>query len=381
MNIPLCIPMISQKEIEAVRSVLESGWFTHGPKTQEFEESFADYIGVKRAVSLNSCTSGLQLALEALGIRGEVLVPSFTFVASANAIVKAGAHPVFVDIDYDTCLISAQDAIKKITSKTEAIMVVHYAGQSCDMSSILAIADKYNLKLIEDSAETIGGTYCQKKTGSFGLGCFSFFPTKNMTTGEGGMVTLNDDSLADKIRAYAGHGIEKSTYCREKETQPWHRAACFAGYNYRMSDLAAAIGIEQLKKLDSMNESRRSNSQYLNSQLALEEIDLPCEKKNCRHVYQMYTLKLKTVNRDDFVLGLRARGVMASAHFVPPVHLQPFYSEKYNCKKGDLPVTEQVSERIATLPMYPQLTEKELDYIVSSVKEVLSQLKKEGKCQ
>ena len=374
--IPLCIPNIDDNEIRRVAEVLRSGWLTHGPQNEVFEDRFAQYIGVKRAVSLNSCTSALYLAILAQGVTGEIIVPSFTFVASANAIVNAGATPVFADIDYDTCNLDPLKIEDKITNRTEAIMPVHYAGQPCQMDKIMAIAKKRRLVIIEDSAETIGGRFAGRRTGSFGVGCFSFFPTKNLTTGEGGMITTNDEKLADRIRAYTAHGISKTTLKQEKES--WRmRAAVLPGYNFRMSNLLAAIGIEQLKKLDEMNESRREHAQYLNQRLSsIDEIDLPVETENCWHVYQMYTIKLKEFNRTEFIHHLRERGVTASVHFDPPVHLQPYYQREYGCRMGELPITEKVAASIVTLPMYPQLTMDKLDAIVSSIKDVLVTLKR-----
>ena len=243
--IPLCIPNIDEKEIERVKEVLLSGWLAHGPQNKELEEEFSKYIGVKHAVALNSCTSALQLAIEAQDLKGDVIVPSFTFVASGNAIVTAGCTPVFSEIDYDTCNLDPSKIEENINEKTVGIMPVHYAGQSCKMDEIMEIAEKHDLAVIEDSAETIGGTYNGKIAGSFGTGCFSFFPTKNMTTGEGGMLTTNDEDLARTVNTFKGHGISSTTWGREKEKRPWIRAAILAGYNFRMSDVLAAIGVEQ----------------------------------------------------------------------------------------------------------------------------------------
>ena len=369
--IPLCIPNIGDEEVQAAVEVMKSGWLTHGPKNTEFEEEFAKYIGVKRAISLNSCTSALHMAIQALGIRGEVILPSFTFVASANAVITAGARPVFADIYYDTCNINPDDIEEKITENTEAIMPVHYGGQSCEMDRIIEIANKHHLAVIEDSAETIGGEYKGKKAGSFAIGCFSFFPTKNITTGEGGMFTTNDDVLADKVKALIGHGISSTAFAREKSEKPWFRSASFAGYNFRMSNILAAIGVEQLKKLDEMNEKRRAHANYLSEGLKdIDEIDLPVEDKFCRHVYQMYTIKLKNQDRDNFVRQLRKKGIGASVHFDPPVHKQAYYVEN-GYGKVDLPVTEKVAISIVTLPMYPQLTQKELDTIISTIRDIV----------
>ena len=373
--IPLCIPDIGDAELAAVEEVLRSGWLAHGSKNKEFEEKFADYIGVKHAITMNSCTSALQLAIEAQGITGEVIVPSFTFVASANAIVTSGAKPVFVDIEYDTCNIDASNIEALISKDTEAIMVVHYGGQSCDMDAIMNIAEKSAIAVIEDSAETIGGEYKGKKTGSFATGCFSFFPTKNITTGEGGMLTTNDDELAEKVRALVGHGISSTTFKREKQRKPWFRAAILAGYNYRMSNVLAAIGVEQLKRVEQMNHLRREHAAYLTEKLkSISAIRVPVEREFNKHVYQMYTIKVKDrIDRDKFVIRLREEGVGASVHFDPPVHLQPRYKE-LGYTNDNLPVTEEVARTIVTLPMYPQLTTEELDFIVNQVEKVVKEL-------
>lgn len=372
MNIPLSKPYLNKNELIAVKKVFNSGWLTHGPKNQEFEEKFAQYIGAKYAVSMNSCASALFAVIKALNITGEVILPSFTFVASANAIVTAGAKPIFVEIDYETGNINPKDIEKKITKKTQAIMPVHFAGQSCQMDKIMALAKKYKLWLIEDSAEAIGAKYQNKKTGSFGIGCFSFFPTKNMTTGEGGMITTNDKSLVQKIKTLIGHGIAKNTNQRIKEQKPWYRAATMAGYNFRMSNILAAIGVEQMKKLDKMNSLRRKHAAYLNQNLKdLEQIELPKETSEAKHVYQMYTIKLKKGSRDTLVKKLKEKGIEASVHFDPPVHLQPYYQKKYNHKRGDFPITEKLSSSIITLPMFPQMTKKDLDFIIFNIKNLL----------
>lgn len=373
MKIPLCIPEIGEKELKLVSEVLKSGWLAHGPKTEEFEKNFAEYIGTKHAVSVNSCTSALQLVIQGLSLKGEIVVPSFTFVASANSIVTAGCKPVFADIEYESCNVSPESIRQIVNKKTVAIMPVHFAGQSCKMNEIMEIAEEKELEVIEDSAETIGGTFDSKKTGSFGTGCFSFYPTKNITTGEGGMITTNNAELAENIGALKGHGIKKTTFEREKETKPWLRSASVPGYNYRMSDILAAIGIEQLKKVDEMNEKRRQHASFLNKNLNFEEIETPKEEKRCKHVYQMYTIKVTGVDRTKFVLMLREKGIGASVHFDPAIHNQPAYRKG----KWNLPITEKVSQEIVTLPMYPGLKKEELEYMVKSVEEVLRELKKE----
>jgi len=370
IDIPLCMPYFDEEEQNLVKEVLDSGWLAHGPKTEEFEKEFAKYTGVKKAVSLNSCTSALQLAILANNLKGEIILPSFTFVASANSIVNSGCRPVFSEVDYNSCNILPEGIRKKITKNTVAIMPVHYAGQPCNMKEIMEIAEENNLIVIEDSAECIGGTFNNKKTGSFGIGCFSFYPTKNMTTGEGGMVTTNDLNIADKIKALRAHGIISSAFDREKKKRPWLRIASFEGYNYRLCDILSAIGIVQLRKLDKMNNLRRKNAEFLNKSLNFNEIKTPEESKGCKNVYQMYTVKVENIDRTKFISHLREKGIGASVHFDPPVHLQDCYL-KMGYKKGSFPITEKLSESIVTLPMYPQLTKEQLVFMVASIEEAI----------
>jgi perosamine synthetase len=364
MKVPLCTPYFGEEELRAVKDVLDSGWLAHGPKVKEFEKDFADYIGVKHAISVNSCASALQLAIQADQIKDEIILPSFTFSASANAVVTAGAKPVFADIEYESCNISPEDIKKRVTSKTRAIMPVYFAGQPCQMDEIMEIAEKHNLRIIEDSAECIGGLFNNKMAGSFGTGCFSFYPTKNITTGEGGMITLNDDDSAGKIRTLKAHGISSTAHQRENQEKPWLREAIMPGYNYRMCDILAAIGIWQLKKVDKMNELRIKHALYLNKKLSqINGIEPPVKSKGCKHVYQMYTIKLKDIDRTSFIKYLRDNEIGANVHFDPPVHEQMFY-------KGfgkDLPVTEDVSQRIVTLPMFPQLSQEQLDFVLEKI--------------
>lgn len=377
ISVPLGKPYINSLEELAVVEVLRSGWLTHGPKNKEFEKIFAEYLGVNYALTVNSCASALLLAMKAANITGEVLVPSFTFVASANSIVNAGATPVFVDVNYDTCNIDIDDARRKITPKTRAIMVVHYGGQSCNMEAVLKLAEENGLIIIEDSAEAIGARFKNRLTGSFGIGCFSFFPTKNITTGEGGILTTNDPKIYNAAKALSAHGISSSTLDRERLNRPWLRSASHCGYNFRMSNILATIGVEQMKKLEEMNNLRREHSHYLteNLQKYANDLDLPIEDKNCYHVYQMYTVKLKDdTKRDAFFKRMTEKGVGISVHFDPPVHLHPYYLENYRVAEGTLPITEKISSSIITLPMFPGLTKEDLDFIIKSVGEVLGEI-------
>lgn len=367
-KIPLSLPEIGIEEKKAVIDVLESGWLTHGKFNTKLEEKFAEYIGVKEAITLNSCTSALELALKSNNITGEVIIPSFTFVATANAVINAGATPVFCDVDTKTRNVNRSFIEPLINSKTEAVIVVHFGGQTCPMDDIVQICQKNNLLLIEDSAETIGGKWKDKRTGSFGIGCFSFFPTKNMTTGEGGIVTCNDSSLSQKIRALSAHGISPSMFGEIKKKRPWFRSAILPGHNYRMSNILAAIGLCQLRKVDSMNKKRQALASYYNKGIknANLPISTPFVLQSTEHVYQMYTVQTEEGYRDNLVIFLRKNGIEASVHFDPPVHLQQFYKD-YIKKKTPLPNTEYLSKTIITLPMHSHLTHLQIDQIIQTI--------------
>ena len=369
MRVPLCIPNIGKEEEKAVIEVLKSKWLVHGPKNDEFEKMLADCVGVKYAASVNSCASALFLALKALGVKGEVILPSFTFAASANVIEQAGCKPVFADIDGKTLNIDPKRMEKAITRKTVAVMPVHVGGLPADMKIIMKIAKRHKLAVIEDSAETIGGEAYGKTAGSFGIGCFSFFPTKNITTGEGGMLTTNEEKIFSLAKIWAAHGISKSTHGREK-AGGGARSAVVPGYNMRLSNLLAAIGVEQMKKLKKMNEARRKNAKYLSRGLKSLPITLPYEPKGFKHVYQMYIIQVAPEKRDALLSHLKSREIGATVFSDPPVHLQDYYARKYGrLYKGRLPVTEKAAKSNIILPMYPSMGKKEMDWVIKSVKE------------
>jgi perosamine synthetase len=374
VNVPLCEPDIRDEEVEAVSEVLESGWLAHGPKNEALEERFAEYVGADHAVTLNSCTSALHLAVEAQGITGEVIVPSFTWMASANAVVTAGATPVFVDIRPETRNVDPAAIEEAITAETEAVMPVHYGGLTADMDPIVDVAEDNDLALIEDSAETIGGTYDGQTAGTFGVGCFSFYPTKNVTTGEGGVLTTDDPDLAEEVRTLRGHGVPSTTFDREGADKSWYRAASHAGYNFRMSDIHAALGVEQLERVDEMNAARREVAAYYDDRLAdIDGVVTPTVPEGREHVYQMYTVLLdERVDRGALLQRLNDAGVGASAHFYPPVHRQPRY-EGPEYQRHDLPETEWVSERIVTLPMYPTMSDDQRRYVVDTLERALDE--------
>ena len=369
--VPLCLPDIGEAERQAVLEVLGSGWLAHGPYNKRFEADFAARLGVRHAVTMNSCTAALHLAVAASGIDGEVIVPSFTFVASANAVVTAGATPVFADIDPRTFTLDPASVARAITPRTRALMVVHYAGQMADMTALAALAAEHKLLLIEDSAETIGGTWEGKPTGAFGVGCFSFFPTKNITTGEGGMLTTDDDALAARVRALVGHGITSTTYEREEKELPWFRSATYAGYNFRMSNILAAVGYHQLRRLDAMNAARRRLAAVYDRELsAIPGLTVPYVDPRAHHVYQMYVVLLeKAERRNALVKSLNERGIGASVHFFPPAHEQICYRGRGPFR---LPVTEDVSRRCVTLPIFPTMTDAQQSLVIDALRELLA---------
>jgi len=361
-KIPLCLPAIGNEEIRAVEEVLKSGWMAHGPKNHEFEDLFKEYIGIKHAITMNSCTSALFLAIKVMGITGEVITPSFTFVATLNSVILAGAKPIMVDIDRETRNISPSCIEEAITEKTEAIMVVHYAGLPADMPAIIEIANKHNLKIIEDSAECLGGSYNGIKAGAYGVGCFSFFPTKNITTGEGGMLTTNDDTLAANIKSLCAHGIDSTTFAREKAEKPWVRIASMHGYNFRLSNVLAAIGVEQMKKLDLLLTKRKDVAErYVKRLQHLRAISFQKTPEGFINSWQMFTILVDSSIRDDLLKYLNEKGVWASVHFDPPAHLQSPYE---NIRRGaSLQVTELVANSLISLPIYPDMSLGDVDYV------------------
>ena len=344
--------IINYKEIEAVNEVLKSGTLAQGPKVKEFEEEFAKYIGVKYAVAANSGTSALHTVLASLGIRkgDEVITSTFSFIATASCILMQGAKPVFCDIDRNTYNINPDEIEKRISDRTKAVIVVHLYGQPCDMRRVMEICEDHNLALIEDACQAHGAEYKGKKVGSFGDGCFSFYPTKNMTTGEGGMITANNDKVAKIARMIRDHG-QKERYLHT-----------MLGYNYRMTDISAAIGVAQLKRVDRFNEQRINNAMYYNRKLDNEGIQKPFIAKNVKHVFHQYTIRVK--GRDKFLMHLENNGIGYGVYYPTPIHKQPMFSV-YN--KLTLPEAEHVCEEVVSIPVHPALSKEELEYVAEVV--------------
>lgn len=359
IKVPIAKPIIGEEEIENVVEVLKSGMIAQGPKVMEFEEKFANWIGAKYGIATNSGTSALHVALLACGIGegDEVITTPFTFIASGNAIVYTGATPVFADIDLDTYTIDPDKIEDLITDKTKAILPVQLYGQAADMDKIREIAEKHDLKIIEDAAQAHGAEYNGEKVGTLGdMACFSFYPTKNMTTSEGGMITTDDEELAKKAQMFRAHGASERYHHDE------------IGYNFRMTDIAAAIGLAQLKVIDEFNDKRISNADYLNEQLKdIEGIVTPKSPDNYKHVYHQYTVRVEKGNRDDWVEFLTNKGIGTGIHYPIPLYNQPIY--KKLGIEGDCPLAEKAADNVISLPVHPSLTKEDLDLVVDAVKE------------
>lgn len=359
IKVPIAKPIIGEEEIENVVEVLKSGMIAQGPKVMEFEEKFANWIGAKYGIATNSGTSALHVALLACGIGegDEVITTPFTFIASGNAIVYTGATPVFADIDLDTYTIDPDKIEDLITDKTKAILPVQLYGQAADMDKIRKIAEKHDLKIIEDAAQAHGAEYNGEKVGTLGdMACFSFYPTKNMTTSEGGMITTNDEELAKKAQMFRAHGASERYHHDE------------IGYNFRMTDIAAAIGLAQLNVIDEFNNKRISNANYLNEQLKdVEGIVTPKSPDNYKHVYHQYTILVEKGNRDDWVEFLTNKGIGTGIHYPIPLYNQPIY--KKLGIEGDCPLAEKAADNVISLPVHPSLTKEDLDLVVDAVKE------------
>ncbi|MCL5407576.1 MAG: DegT/DnrJ/EryC1/StrS family aminotransferase [Patescibacteria group bacterium] len=371
MRVNIASPQIGKEEIKAVTDVMKSGMLAQGPKVKEFEEKFAKFIGVKYAIATSSGTTALEVALRAYGIGSgdEVITTPFTFIASANSILYTGAKPIFVDIDEETFNIDPEKIEKAITKKTKAIMPVHLYGQSCDMTKIMAIAKKHKLVVIEDACQSHGSEWKNKKVGSFGTGAFSLYPTKNMTTGEGGMITTDSKEVYDQANLIRAHGSRIKYY---------HD---ILGYNYRMTDLEGAIGIEQLKKLNKFNAQRIKNAKFLNKNLSkIQGIIVPEAAKEAppridkrqrveagKHVYHQYTVRITpefNLSRDEVLEKLTKAGIGTAVFYPLPLNEQEVY--KNLGYKANTPIAKKISGEVLSLPVHPGLKQKDLEYIVKT---------------
>ena len=361
-KIALFKSLVNNSDYKIIVKSLKSGWLTHGKNNLIFEENFSKLIGCKYSIAMNSCTSALECSLKILKKKGEVIIPSWTWVSTANAVINTGNIPVFADVDINSRNLTAKHIKNKITKKTIAVIVVHYAGLPCEMTDIIKLVNRNKISLIEDSAETLGAKWKNKYTGSFGTGCFSFFPTKNITTTEGGMLTTNNREHYNKIKKIIAHGIDHN-----KKPVFWHREAVLPGHNFRLPNHLAALGISQLKKLKTFNYKRRQIAKKYDDFLEQFSDVFTLQKlsKSLTHSYQMYTCLIKPNLRSKFLNYMKQKGVEVSAHFVPPLHKQ-YYLKKYT--RGKLVNTEYLSRSIITLPIYPNLKNSELKFVFKTIK-------------
>ena len=376
--LPYALPLIEEDDIVEVVNTLKSGWLAKGPKTMEFEERFAEYVGAKYAVAVNSCTAALHLSLVAAGIGegDEVITTPMTFAASANVVIHTGAKPVFVDIDPVTMNIDPKKIPAKITARTKAIIPVHMAGHPCEMDEIMAIARKHNLFVLEDAAHAVYTQYKGKMIGAIGNAtAFSFYATKNLVTGEGGMVTTNDEALYDKIRVLSTHGMSRNAWNRYAEVGSWYYEILSPGYKDNMSDIMAGLGLSQLAKLERMQMRRKEIADFYQAEFGkMPELETPVEHDYARHAWHLYIIKLNldklTIDRGKFVEELNKGNIGTSVHFIP-LHMQPYYRDTYGYKPDDFPVAKGVFMRNISLPMYPKMSEQDARDVVDAVRRVI----------
>lgn len=376
--LPYALPFLEDDDIAEVVDSLRSNWITKGPKTMEFEKRFAEYVGAKYAIAVNSCTAGLHLSLVAAGIGAgdEVITTPMTFASSANVIIHVEATPVFVDIDPETMIIDVDKIRAKITPRTKAIIPVHIAGHPCPMDEIMAIAKEYHLFVLEDAAHAVYTKYKGTMVGNIGNAtAFSFYATKNLATGEGGMVTTNDEALADKIRIMSTHGMSRNAWNRYTATGSWFYEILYPGYKDNMTDIQAALGLTQLAKLERMQSLREEIARRYNQAFGvMPELEIPVERDYARHAWHLYIIKLNLdklkIDRAQFIEELKAEKIGTSVHFIP-VHMHPYYRDTFGYKAGDFPQAEAVYERIISLPLYPKMSIQDIQDVIDAVRRIV----------
>jgi len=381
--LPFHQPSIDKEEIKEVLDTLKSGWLTTGPKVKKFEEKFAKFIGVKYAIAVNSCTAALHLALAAIGLKrgDEVIVPTMTFAATAEVVRYFDAKPVLADIEPDTLLIDPHEIERKITKKTKVVIPVHYGGQACDIDTILQIARRYKLKVIWDAAHSLPAKYKRRIIGTFpDITCFSFYATKPITTSEGGMITTNNKKWADKIQILSLHGISKNAWKRYTTAGSWYYEIIYPGFKYNLTDIAASIGVVQLKKCNPFLQKRKKIANLYNQAFRnLPEIKTPVIKKYNTHAWHLYVIQLNLeklkINRDQFIEELKKRKIGVSVHFIP-LHIHPYYRKKYGYKAKDLPNAYIAYKRIISLPIYPKMTQKDIQDVIWAIKDIVNKFRK-----
>ena len=375
--LPFALPQLGQEEVDGVLECLRSGWLTTGPKTKQFEAEFAAYVGARHALAVNSCTSALHLALEAVGVRegDEVITSPMTFTATAAVIEHLRARPVFVDVEPGTLNLDASQIEERITPRTRAILPVHFAGQACDMDTVLSVARARQVPVVEDAAHAIPTRYHGRLIGTLGdVTCFSFYATKNLTTGEGGMLTTERGDVADRVRLMHLHGMSRDAWKRYTETGSWAYEILAPGFKYNLSDLASAIGLGQLHQVEAFHARRREIARrYTQAFAGLPGIQMPTVRDDFEHGWHLYVIQVDparlTIGRDEFIRQLMARKIGVSVHFIP-LHVQPYYRDRYGFAPSDYPNALAAYERILSLPIYSRMSDADVDDVIGAVRDV-----------
>jgi len=375
--IPYGLHWIDDQDIEKVVKVLKGDWIVMGEKVKEFEDAICGYVGARYGVAVNSGTAALDVAMNSLGLgEGEVITTPLTFVATAHAILYAGLRPVFADIQRDTFNIDPADVERKITDRTRAVACVDFAGHPCEIGEIRKIADEHGLFVIEDAAHALGAEYRGRKVGSLAdVTVFSFHPVKHITTGEGGMCVTSKEKLAERMRILRNQGMESSAMERFGPGGRWVYDVKMLGRNYRMTDFQAALGLSQLRKLEFFIRRREEIARmYIDELSSVDGIELPAVRPYVRHVWHIFTILVERgINRDEFVALLRKKGIGAAVHY-PPVYRFTYYRERFDFRPEDFPVTEEVTSRTVTIPLFPRMKEEDVRMVIEAVKETAREL-------
>ena len=376
-NIPYTKHEITEDDIKSVADALRSDWIATGPKTKEFEEIFSKMIGCRHSIAVSSATAALDLSLKVLELPNgsEIITTPFTFVATSNAMIYNNLKPVFCDIDKETFNINPKLIEEKITDRTRAVFSVDYAGQPCEYDKITKICDENGLILLEDAAHAVGAEVNGKKVGTIAkMTSFSFHATKNLTTGEGGIITTDDEEIAKKLHMLRSHGIDSDPLNRSKDAT-WRYDMKMLGMNYRMTDFQCALGISQLQRTNKIIQRRTEIVDFYNKEFSnIKGIRTPILKKNVKSSWHLYTILLDDVNRDEMYRHLLEKGIIANVHYIP-VYKHSYYKEKFRIDESEFPVTEDVFKRILTLPLFQKMTDDDAKRVVAAVKEGIEKLK------
>ena len=381
--IPYNLPDITEAEIDEVVDTLRSGWIAKGPRTIKFEKEFAEYLGAKHAIAVNSCTAALHISLltQNIGPGDEVITTPMTFASTASTILHCGAKPVFADIDYRTGCIDPDEVEKKITPRTKAIVPVHYSGQVCDLDRIYELADKHGLYVSEDAAHALWSRYKGRLIGNGlrGAASYSFYATKNLATGDGGMLVTDRDDIAERARILVGQGMSHNAWNRYAKGGSWKYDIVEPGYKYNMFDIQAALGLVQLSRLEEMQKRRLEIAAVYQEEFGkIDAVEPPFVPEFATHCWHLYVLRvlpeLLTIDRDQFIVELNERNVGTSVHFIPTHTMTAF--RKLGWKEGDFPMTEKHFERIISLPLYPSMTDEQVRYVVAAVRDIVEKFHK-----